>query len=45
MPDGLEMTFEDACTRLGVAPREDGYALWALAGRHQDTGQPSSNCW
>ncbi|MFM9462613.1 hypothetical protein ACKI1K_07140 [Streptomyces scabiei] len=39
MPEGLELSYPDACTRLGIQPRAEGYALWALLRLDARTGQ------
>jgi len=38
--EGLNLTYDDACTRLGLDPRPEGCALWGLVGLHRQRGHP-----
>ncbi|MFJ4536722.1 hypothetical protein ACIP39_12255 [Streptomyces tibetensis] len=35
MPSALDETYEQACLRIGVEPREEGWALWNTWGKGQ----------
>ncbi|WP_406368896.1 hypothetical protein OG788_02845 [Streptomyces sp. NBC_00647] len=36
MPSARDETYEQACLRIGVEPREEGWALWNTWGKAQD---------